>query len=274
MFCEIILFFVTICLLVYFNDYLPVSIQTRVDNGKLCVVENAMYAMLHVVKKVNIVKSDYVWENRSKYSTITRTILDYVMGINTHRAYMDVSTGKDSISIINAYVIYNGTQYDALDMLDFLWSSGDGIQITCFLQKLLGFYKVFVDIDSKITLVVKYAGHSNKMKRIESGSYTVKYCGFSNESISFPPYPSTDSVKKGLGKVRVIDAKLEDGTSCTENARESAGVNGVFYRDLASNIIQKNVVTLMNDDYFICEGDVVTVVTSKGTVICNEDVQD
>ena len=83
MFSEILLFFVTICLLVYFNDNLPISIQSRVDKGKLYVVENAMYAMLHVVKKVKIVKSDYVWENRSKYSTIMRNVLDYVMGV-TH----------------------------------------------------------------------------------------------------------------------------------------------------------------------------------------------
>jgi hypothetical protein len=271
MFSELVLVVGTLGGLVYFNEYLPFFMQSQIDKCKLIVLKKSMAITIKCVNNAGYIRSEYVWLKRSKCHYFVKKVLDYIMRIDTIRADLYVATGKESISISGAYVLYKGFHYDVLNTMKLLWDSGDGVQITFFLQNILSLYKLFVDNESKISLIVEYSGHSNKTKRMECGSFSVKYDGISSERVVFPPYSSLECVKKGLGTTRVISASLESGKDCTQIARNFGGLKGTFYKELKTGTIKSNVVTFIETSFSGYDEPIVNVFTSKGKVLCNEN---
>ncbi len=270
MIIEIVILLFTVGFMIYFNNYMPFFIQNIIDTLKITLIKKSMSVVLYVSKYANSVKSNYMWDLRSKQSLLVRNFIDWSYGINSDIADQNLASGTDSIYIWGAYATYKGKTYDVEYMLDSMWDYGDGIQIKFLLHNLLCQEQIVIESNETISVNIKYSGHSNVTKRLEAGTFYVKYSGMGLECVNFPPYPSTDCVKKGLGVTRIISAQLSDKSYCTEEARRSAGLKGSFYRDLSNSNVHKNTVLCRNLKEFNLPKDVV-VSTSKGTVLCNKN---
>jgi hypothetical protein len=270
MFSEFLLVVATLGGLVYFNEYFPFAIQSKIDKCKLVVLKKSIDISVKSVKKAKQIKSDYIWKKRQTFYPFVKKVFDVAMRVDPIDAELNVSTGKESIHISEAFVTHKGCDYDVLDVMKNMWNKSDGIQTTFFLQKILSSYEIFVDNESEISLIVYYSGHSNKTKRTGFGSFSVQYCGLSNDTVVFPPYESSACAKTGLGSVRILSASTESGHDCTKSAKTSAGLKGSFYRELKIGTIQKNVVTIMENPTPVHSSPLVNVFTSKGIVLCNE----
>lgn len=270
MILEVIILLFTVGFMIYFNNYMPFFIQDIIDYLRLAVIKKSLCVWLYIKKRADSSMSDYIWDSRSKQSLYGRMFLDWAWNVDSNSADQNVASGTDSIYIWGAYATYKGKTYDVEYMLDSMWDYGDGIQIKFLLQNLLGQEQIIIESNEAISVNIKYSGHSNVTKRLEAGTFYVKYSGMGLDYVNFPPYPSTDCVKKGLGVTRVISAQLSDKSYCTEEARRSAGLKGSFYRDLSNSNVHKNTVLCRNLKEFNLPKDVV-VSTSKGTVLCNKN---
>ena len=219
MFAEFVLVVATLSGLIFFNEYFPYVIQSKIDKCKLVVLKKSIDISVKSVKKAKQIKSEYIWKKRQTFYPFVKKVFDFAMRVDPIDAELNVSTGKESIHISKAFVTHKGCEYDVLNVMKNIWDKSDGIQTMFFLQKILSSYELFVDNESEMSLIVYYSGHSNKAKRTGYGSFSVKYCGLSSDTVVFPPYASSAFAKTGLGSVRILSASTESGHDCTKDAK-------------------------------------------------------
>jgi len=197
---------------------------------------------LAVVRFIESSRSTYVWETRAMSPAFVRRVLDWGMVVDASEAKLCVSSGHDS--------------------------NGDSVVFN--LSRCLSYEDVIVGRYSDITLRIKYSGHSNKKKKTPPQTFSVRYSGNCMNISHFPPYPASESIKKGLGTVKIVKAKREDGNCCLQEARESSGLHGKFYNDIdTEDAMVKNSVTFFEESDRIHEDLKIEVTTSKGVININ-----
>ena len=261
-----------LCLLAswYVQDSVPELFRagtSRVCNACLPVI---MKVVLHAIRVVSDMRSNYIWETRLMYPPFARKIVDKCVGIDPDTASLCVSDGHGSVRVDEAVVTYEGLDYDVRDMMGVIWASGNGESVFFYLHRALGCEDILLNTESNLTLRVRYTGHRNFDKRIPPQTYSVRYTGEYSSIACFPPYPASSPVKKGLGSVKVLSAVRSDGVSCLEEARESAGLRGKFYEDVnGPGSPDSKVINFLDESDRIHEDLQIKVLTSKGIVECN-----
>ena len=255
--------------LFYMKQSLPDVVQCYMEKATFSGLKVGITVLTKVVKKTTEARSGYMWVHRQKTPFFLTVYMDKCLRVNPMDVGVNISHLHDSIVVERATVTHKDIVYDVTDMVDYLWTCGDGLTCEFFLQKVLGYESVLVSPDDDLTLRVRYAGHSDKIKRVPYQVYTVQYQASSSTSVSFPPYPSSSVPKKGLGSTKVLSAIVAGKSSCFVEARESAGLRGKFYVDVKDDSVKKNVVTFIEEDTTILEDLPVLVKTSRGEVQCN-----
>ena len=263
--CPLLLLLATI----YINDSVPECVSKAVAKAVVAATPFVISSGMSVVRTVNKVKSDYIWENRSYYPRIVCKILDKLMDVDPLCASLCRPGGYDSIRVEEAILTYEGSDYDVTEMMDIIWICGNDDTVSFNFQRTLCYENILVNNTSEMVLRIRYTGHCNANKRQMPQTFSVKYTGFGTDVVSFPPYPSSESVKKGLGVIKIKEAVRGDGTCCIVEARESAGLNGKFYSDVEESSITPNVVNFFDESQQIHEDLKVNVKTSKGLLELN-----
>lgn len=253
--------------LLYVKESLPHVVQEHMNKIVLGGVKVGIKCVTKIVK----LKSSYVWVHRSNVPFFIRVYIDKMLKINMADLKINNGDLHESIVIEKATATHNDVTYDVTDMMGMLWACSNGEQMVFLMQKVFGYHElVFIGEEDVVTLRVRYAGHSNKEKHIPYQVFTVQYNALGLKPISFPPYPSSSSVKKGLGVTKILSASVAGKGSCLKEAKESSGLFGKFYADVVDDTIKKNTVTFINEDLTILEDLPIVVNTSKGIVNCNE----
>ena len=225
---------------------------------------------IHALRIAKGAQSDYIWKYRTRLPFPLRELFDRVLCVDSSAATLGVSSGYASIRIDQAVATYDGVDYDVKDMMEMIWLCGNGDRIRFNLHRVLAFEDMVVDKEATISLRVKYCGHGNVDKRYFPQTYSARYTGTSYETSMFPPYPSSDTIKKGLGTVKIIDATNGDGKSFVTEARESGGLRGKFYVDLKDDgTLVRNVMNFLEESERIHEDLEIKVVTNKGQLVIN-----
>ena len=254
----------------YINGSAPNIVITLAKNGVSTLTPLILRVFLVVVRFIESSRSTYVWETRAMSPAFVRRVLDWGMVVDASEAKLCVSSGHDSIRIDEAIASYEGEDYDVKDMLEMMWICGNGDSVVFNLSRCLSYEDVIVGRYSDITLRIKYSGHSNKKKKTPPQTFSVRYSGNCMNISHFPPYPASESIKKGLGTVKIVKAKREDGNCCLQEARESSGLHGKFYNDIdTEDAMVKNSVTFFEESDRIHEDLKIEVTTSKGVININ-----
>lgn len=267
-----LIFLPLLCLVAtwYVQDAVPEFMRvgtSRVCNACLPLVMKVVLGSLRIL---NDMRSNYIWDTRVMYPPFARNIVDKCYGIDPDTASLCVSDGHKSVRVEEAVVTYEGSDYDVRDMMSVIWASGNGDSVFFYLHRALGCEDVLLNTESNLTLRVRYTGHRNFDKRIPPQTYSVRYTGEYSGIARFPPYPASSPVKRGLGSVKILSAVREDGVSCLEEARESAGLRGKFYEDVnETGSPDSKVINFLDESDRIHEDIQIKVLTSKGIVECN-----
>jgi len=254
----------------YINDTAPRIVVTLAKKGASIVTPLAFRAFLATVRFIENSRSGYIWERRAVYPELVRRIFDWGMMVDASEASLCVSSGHGSIRIDEAIASYEGEDYDVKDMFEMMWVCGNGDRVVFNLSRCLSYEDVIFGRYSDISLRVRYSGHSNRKKKTPSQTFSVRYTGNSMDVSHFPPYPASESIKKGLGVVKIVKARRDDGNCCLREARESSGLHGKFYNDLdTEDAMVKNSVTFLEEADRIHEDLKIEVTTSKGVLNFN-----
>lgn len=147
-----------------------------------------------------------------------------------------------AISTVN-----NGPDYDITSVLGDMWAVGDGLRIVIPINVVLECLGARdLDHDSIMVTRIKYRGHSNANKRYRSETFSVRYACELSQVFRFPPYASSEKVRRGLGVPRIIRASfIEDNGKMLygPEAKESSGLLRDYYATVDDDpCLQKNVV--------------------------------
>lgn len=246
------------------------------------LVVAAAFTAARIVRYVAAARSSYIWDKRralssSSSSSSARRVLDAFFRVDAEQVHLDISSGHDSIKIIAAISTVNGQDYDVTPVLDEMWANGDGFRIDVPVDVALKSVGCLQDsvAEVDVTTRIRYRGHSNIPKRYGSQIFSARYA--CNESSSqttvfrFPPYPSSQSIRRGLGSApRVIRCNFVEengGLLYGTEARESAGLCRNFYEDVDDDpCLEKKVVTFFEPSARYQEKKEVVVSTSKSKV--------
>lgn len=238
------------------------------------VVVVAALAVSWTIRNMVALRSAYIWEKRTTLCSTFVHILDALFRVNADQAQLDTSLGHASIKILTAVSTVHGKDYDVTDVLNEIWWYGDGIRTNVFITDALGSagcenYSGNVDVTTRI----RYRGHSNISKRYQSETFSVRYMCKDTQSFRFPPYASSESVRRGLSVPRILRCNFveENGKLMYgPEAKESAGLRRNFYGNVDDDpCLEQNVVTFLDMSHRPQEQSKFVVTTSKSKVFCN-----
>ncbi|CAM9103923.1 unnamed protein product [Ectocarpus sp. 12 AP-2014] len=228
-------------------------------------------------------RSTYIWEKRGLLgsSSFFVRVLDTLLNVDADQARLDTSTGHASIEILHAVGTVNGRDYDITKILADRWAVGDGMRIDVPVDATLLCVGCENDSgqDLDVTTRVRYRGHGNRAKRYPSETFSARYVCKDSHTFRFPPYASSESVRRGLGVQRILRCNFsaENGKLLYgPEARESSGLRRNFYEDVQDDPhLGKNVVTFFEPSARSGEGTQLVVTTSKANskIFCNLDLQ-
>lgn len=249
---------------------LPGFLHRRLEHCITLLLTVFVVLYMRGCNKFKRIRSDYTWDTRRRYRDCTKRVVDCLMGVSNFELELNTSTGAQSIYVDKAVATYEGVNVDVTDTMDAIWMCSDGLQANFPLSLVLRYTSgVATSDDEVVRLRVRYMGHSDVSKRIPFQTYTVTYSGRSSDVTMFPPYPSDLVLKKGLGVPKIHSAVSGTGKNCLTEALESAGLRCKFYKDVKDPIVQKDVVSFLDESDEIQENFPVRVETSKGAVKCN-----
>lgn len=265
-----LLFLPILCIMAswYLQDAVPEFMKSTTSNVCNTCIPLVMNVVLSTARTVKEIRMNYVWNTRQMYPLIARMVADKILHIDSDNASLCTSDAHGSLRVDEAIVTHGGVDYDAKDMMDVIWVSGDGESVLFNLHRSMGCENILLENDSNLSLRVRYTGHRNSTKRTSPQTYSVRYTGTPSTVARFPPYPASSPVKRGLGSIKISGGIRSDGVSCLKEARESAGLHGKFYEDVTGvgSPVSK-VINFLDESYRIHEDLHNQVVTSKGGVI-------
>lgn len=213
-------------------------------------------------------RSSYIWKKRQTFSDPLVTVLDTLLKVDGAQASLDTSAaGHDSITILSAISTVEDQDCDITKLLGRLWASGNGFRVIIPMNE--------VSLADDVTIRIVYRGHSNVLKRYPSQIFSARYAGKSSQTFLFPPYSSSESIKRGIGFPRVLCASFEESgqTVHAPEVKLSSGLRRTFYTDVDDDpCLQKNVITFSDASLRACEMKEILVTTSKSNITCNKRI--
>lgn len=254
----------------------PASARRVVSRVASDVVFAAVLAVARVIRYLAAHRSTYIWDKRERLWQPLANVCDTLLKVDADEALLNTSSGQASIRIAQALSTVGGCDYDTTHILQSMWNHGDGVRmvvpvnvvIECLAMKDL-------DYNTEVVTRIRYSGHSNAQKRYPAETFSAKYVCQLSEIFRFPPYPSSEAVRRGLGRPRVIRANFVEHNGKMlygHEARESSGLRRDFYASVDDDpCLQKNVVTFFDPGSRYQEKQKIVVTTSKldGKITCN-----
>lgn len=205
-------------------------------------------------------------------------VLDALMRIDDDQARLDTSSGQASIQVLTAVSTVNGVRdYEVSNVIRDMWAKGDGMRIDVPINAILECLGV-EDLEHDTTVVtrVKYRGHSNAKKRYSSETFSARYEAKLSQVFRFPPYPSSEKIRRGFGVARILRANFVGDNGALlygPEAKESSGLRRNYYADVHDDeCLAKNIVTFFDASTRFQERKQIVVTTSKPDCkfICNQ----
>lgn len=257
----------------------PASARLMISRVVYHVVVAVALTLAKTVRYMAALRSAYMWDKRMWLARPLVTVFDTLLKVDKMQMQLNTSSGHGSIIIRNAISTVNGLDYDVTQVLNAIWDYGNGLRIHVPINIVLECLKLTgLNHDTNVTTRVRYSGHSNISKRYSSETFSAKYVCKLSEVFRFPPYASSEEIRRGFGVPRIIRANFvkENGSMLYgDEARESSGLRHNFYEDVDDDpCLEKNVVTLFHRFSRFQEEMPIVVTTSKSNskIFCNSKV--
>ena len=257
---------------------IPSSARRIISRAVSDVLIVVAFTVARTTRYLSALRSVYIWEKRARLSRFFVGVLDALLRVDTDQARLDTSSGHESIQILMAISTVSGHDYDITHVIEPMWSYGNGIRIDISINDALGVVGCENDSgeDIDVTTRIRYRGHSNISKMYPSETFSARYVCKDSQIFRFPPYASSESVRRGLSVPRIVRCNFvkENGKLMFgPEARESAGLRRNFYENVEDDpCLQKNVVTFFDAPHRFEENHELVVTTSKSKIFCNLQV--
>lgn len=260
---------------------LPTPARRVVSRVVAQVVLAAAFTAARTCRYIIALRSAYIWDRRGRMgSGIFVRVFDILLQVDKDQARLDTSAGHASIEILDAVATVHHEDYNIADVLGGMWADGDGLRIDVPVNVALG--GIGYENDSgkgiDVTTRIRYRGHSNKSKRYPAETFSARYTCKDSQTFRFPPYASSESVRRGLGVPRILRCNFvqENGTMLFgPEATESAGLRRNYYENVEDDpCLEKNVVTFFMPSARFQEQKQLVVTTSKpnSKIFCNSKI--
>jgi len=260
--------FVSLCLCARsVHHCLPTPARRAVSRVVSEVVIAAAFAAARICRYSMATRSAYIWDTRGRLGNgLLVGVLDALLRVDADQTRVNTSSGHASIQILEA-VATTGHQgdCDVTNILADIWTDGDGLRIDVPINSLVDPMPLE---DMDVTVRIRYRGHSNKPKRYPAETFSARYtCKGSQQTFRFPPYASSESIRRGLGAPRIVRCNFvgENGKILLgPEATESAGLRRNYYENVQDDpCLVKNVVTFFEPSTRFQEQEQLVVTTSK-----------
>ncbi|CAN0476334.1 unnamed protein product [Ectocarpus sp. 12 AP-2014] len=258
---------------------LPTPVRRAVSRVVSEVVVAAAFAAARICRYTIALRSAYIWDKRSRMGDgVLVGVLDTLLQVDADQARVHTSSGHASIEILEAVAtVHHQRDYDITDVLGGMWADGDGLRMDVPVDVALGGVRCENDSaeDIDVTTRIRYRGHSNKSKRYPAETFSARYTCKGSRTFRFPPYASSESIRRGLGVPRILRCNFvqENGKMLLgPEATESAGLRRNYYEDIEDDpCLLKNVVTFFEPSTRSQEQEQLVVTTSKSNskIFCN-----
>ena len=242
------------------------------------VVVAIAFTVARTTRYVVALRSSYIWDKRVRLSSPIVKVLDTLLRVDTDLARLDTSSGNASVQVLTAISTVNRrSEYDVTRIIQAMWASGDGERLEVPINVVLECLGLRdLDHDSTVVTRVRYRGHSNAGKRFPSEIFCAKYACKLSQVFRFPPFASSEQVRRGLGVPRIIRANFveENGRMLYgPEAKESSGLRRDYYANVDDDpCIEKNAVIFLGTNHRFQEQKQIVVTTSKSNskILCNQ----
>lgn len=258
---------------------LPTPARRAVSRVVHEVVIAAAVAAARVCRYIIALRSAYIWEKRGRIGNgVLVSVFDTLLRVDADQARLHTSSGHASIEILEAVAtVHHQRDYDITRVLGGMWADGDGLRMDVPINVALGDVRCGNDSaeDMDATVRIRYRGHSNKSKRYPAETFSARYTCKGSQTFRFPPYASSESIRRGLGVPRILHCNFVEGNGkmlLGPEATESAGLRTNFYENVEDDpCLMKNVVTFFEPPTRFQEQQQLVVTTSKSNskIFCN-----
>ena len=260
---------ISVSLYLVARSCLPSPARRIISRATSTAIITTAFTVTRACRYLTELRSMYVWEKRLCLPRPLVCLLDALLRIDVDQANLDTSSGHASIQVLTATLAVDGSHdYDVTKVLKDMWAYGDGTRVEIPVDavlKCVGLQNVHAD--TTVVTRVRYRGHSNMKKRYSSETFSARYASKPSQVFRFPPYSSSEVVRRGLGIARIIRANFVEQNGIMlygHEARESAGLRCNYYADVEDDeCLEKNVVTFFDAFARFQEQKRIVVTTSK-----------
>ncbi|AAK14501.1 EsV-1-78 [Ectocarpus siliculosus virus 1] len=260
------------------HRFLPTPARRAVSRVVSKVVIAAAFASARVCRYTIATRSAYIWDKRGRMGNgVLVGVFDALLQVDADQTRVHTSSGHASIEILEAVATVHQKDCDITNVLDRMWADGDGLRMNVPIKVALGGVRCENDSaeDMDVTVRIRYRGHSNQSKRYPAETFSARYTCKGSQTFRFPPYASSESIRRGLGTPRILRCNFveENGKMLLgPEATESSGLRRNYYADVEDDpCLLKNVVTFFKPSTRFQEQEQLVVTTSKSNlkIFCN-----
>ena len=251
---------------------LPTPARRTVSRVVSEVVLAAALVAARTCRYAMATRSAYVWDTRGRLGNgVVVGVLDTLLRVDADQTRVDTSSGHASIEILQAVASVRQEDCDVTNVLSDMWADGDGLRMEVPIEVALD----GVREDVEVTVRIRYRGHGNKCKRYPAETFSARYTCKGSQTFRFPPYASSESIRRGLGTPRIIRCNFAEDNGkllLGREATESAGLRRNFYENVQDDpCLLRNVVTFFEPSARFQEHQPLVVTTSKSNlkIFCN-----
>lgn len=257
---------------------LPTPARRAVSRVVSGVVVAAAFTAARICRYIIAIRSAYMWDKRGRMGNgVLVGVFDTLLRVDEDQARLHTSSGHASIVILHAVATVHHRDYDITNVLGGMWADGDGLRMDVPIHVALGDVRCENDSakDIDVTTRIRYRGHSNKSKRYPAETFSARYTCKRSQTFRFPPYASSESIRRGLGVPRILRCNYEKENGkmlLGPEATESAGLRRNYYENVEDDpCLLKNVVTFFKPSTRFQEQEKLVVTTSKSNskIFCN-----
>lgn len=276
---------VSVALYICAKSMFPTFVCQTASRCASHLVFSAFVAATKVARSVMEFRSSYIWDKRRRLPRLVTNVMDTLLRVDRERVLLETADGHASICIYEAISSAGGRDYDVTKILRDMWARGDGkrievpvgLALQCNTPGCTPGCPPTVSDDTHVVTRVRYRGHSNVTKRYTSETFSARYSCKFGQAFKFPPYDSSETIRRGLGIPRILRAatmeKDNERPLFGPEVTQASGLRRNFYEDVTDDpFLQKHVVSFFQERDRHRELEAISVTTSQSSskVLCNK----
>jgi len=258
--------------------WLPAPVRRVFSRVVSEIVVATAFTVARTVRYMAALRSTYIWDTRMRLPRPLATLFDVLLRVDAELARLNSSDKHASVRVLTAISTVNsGKDYDVTRIIQDMWAFGDGKRLEIPINVVLECLGLRdLDHDSTVVTRIRYQGHSNPQKRFSAETFCARYACKLSQLFRFPPFASSEQVRRGLGVPRIIRSNFvgENGTMLYgPEPKESSGLRRDYYASVDDDpCLEKNIVVFIDPNYRYREKKEIVVTTSKANskFYCNE----